>query len=82
MARKENKEVCREEGKAKVLNDSELSKIQGGNQVAVLHLRAVVPEKVTIVPTVNGFDVESNVSGAKISTEQDARGTTVNIVGR
>ncbi|MFA6846298.1 MAG: bacteriocin [Sphaerochaetaceae bacterium] len=82
MARKENKEVCREEGKSKVLNDSELSKIQGGNQVAVLHLRAVVPEKVTIVPTVNGFDVESNVSGAKISTEQDARGTTVNIVGR
>ncbi|MFA6846522.1 MAG: bacteriocin [Sphaerochaetaceae bacterium] len=82
MARRENKNVCREEGKAKVLNDTELSKIQGGNQVAVLHLHAVVPEKVSVVPTINGFSVESNVPGAQISTEQGIAGTTVNIVGR
>jgi len=72
----------RVKGKARDLDDEQLSKVQGGKEVAVIRLHAVVPERVSVVPTEGGgFTIDSNITNARITTQQGNDGTTVNVVG-
>lgn len=70
-------------GKSRALDDAQLSEVQGGKEeVAVIRLHAVVPERVTVVASDNGgFTVDSNIKNATVSTSSDQDGTTVNVVG-
>lgn len=75
------KNACHKDALAMNVNDADFAKVQGGKQVAVLRLHATVPEKVSVIPTANGFTVESNVANATVSTNQSNDGTTVTVMG-
>jgi hypothetical protein len=77
---KEKRKV-RHEAMAVPVADADLARVEGGTQVAVLRLHAVVPEKVSVIPTANGFTVASNVPTATVTTSQTVDGTTVTVMG-
>lgn len=81
MKAKVMRNAGRVQAKAAPVSDEDLAKVQGGKQVAVLRLHAVVPERISVIPTANGFTVASNNPLTTVTTQETADGTTVTIMG-
>lgn len=71
----------RNRGTANALTDAELSQVEGGAQVATIHLHAEVAPRVVASVGADGSVVGSiNTSDASVVTQQGKDGTRINVV--